>query len=290
MIDYKTLFIKKANITHKDKYDYSLVDYKNSITKVEVICSEHGSFFVRPDAHVRKVGCPVCNGGIKYTKEIFIEKANIKHYGKYDYSFVEYINSSKKVEVICPEHGSFFISPSNHLLGQSCSICSGVKKKTLEQFIEISNIKHNNRYDYSESIYVNNRSKIKIICPVHGMFEQTAKDHMNGNGCKLCNLSKGELMVKNILDSYKIFYIREYKFESCKSLSGVKLPFDFYLPEYDICIEYDGRQHFEPVDIFGGIDSYERLVENDSIRNDWCKNNNKTLVTIYLFNLFNLKF
>lgn len=118
---HKNNFIQKSIKRHGDIYDYSEVVYTNSIEKVKIICKEHGEFFVRPDAHVRKVGCPTCNGGVKYDTDKFIQLAKSIHLDRFDYSKVNYINSTKKVEIICKEHGTFFISPANHLLGQSCS-------------------------------------------------------------------------------------------------------------------------------------------------------------------------
>jgi very-short-patch-repair endonuclease len=278
---YKNKFIEKANKRHNNKYDYSMVKYINSTTKVEVICNKHGSFFVRPDSHVRKVGCSSCNGGIKYDNNIFIEKAKKIHGDLYDYSNVIYINSIKKVKIICKTHGLFEISPANHLVGQKCPSCSGVKKKTRNDFILESIIMHNNKYDYSDVEYINNSIKIKIICPKHGGFFQLPKYHLRGHGCSKCsNFSKGELKLEKILNDMKISYIREHRFEKCISKKGTKLPFDFYLPDYNICLEYDGRQHFEPVDIFGGKLSFVNLKNNDKIRDNWCFENDIKLIRI----------
>lgn len=292
---YKNKFILKSNERHNNKYDYSEVFYINSTTKVEIICKDHGSFYVRPDAHVRKVGCPSCNGGIKYSNETFILKSSTLHKNKYDYSKVKYINSTTKVQIICKDHGSFFMAPSNHLTGQSCPTCSGVKRKTNSDFILISNRIHNNKYDYSKVEYKNNRLKVEIICKKHGIFYQIPKDHMSGRGCLLCNTSRGESMVSERLKSLGIFFIREHKFDNCVSINGVRLPFDFYLPKYKMVIEYDGRQHYEVVDRFGGIDAHEILVKNDKIKNDWCLENNIELVRIKwdndksdINNLFNI--
>jgi very-short-patch-repair endonuclease len=267
---YKEKFIEKANNRHNFKYNYSKVEYINSITKVEVICKEHGSFFVRPDAHVRKVGCPKCNGGIKYTESEFIQKAKEKHNNFYNYDKVNYINSSTKVIINCPEHGDFKISPANHLIGQKCSSCSGVKRKTTMDFIEESILIHSNKYNYNKVDYKNNRVKVIIECPEHGEFEQVPKEHIKGHGCKGCsNFSKGEEMIEKILKEERINFIREYRFDDCISINGIKLPFDFYVPDFNLLIEYDGRQHFEPVSKFGGEESFKTLKINDEIRNRW---------------------
>jgi very-short-patch-repair endonuclease len=268
---YKNKFIEKSNKRHNFKYNYSKVKYVNSTTKVEIICSEHGSFFVRPDAHVRKVGCPSCNGGIKYTKYDFIKKAKQKHNNYYNYEKVDYINSSKKVIINCPKHGDFYMAPANHLIGQKCPSCSGVKQKTTKDFIIESIIIHNNKYSYEMTNYKNNRNKVIIECPEHGFFEQNPKDHLKGHGCPKCsNHSKGEEKIEKILNNLGIYFIREYKFDDCLSINKNKLPFDFYLPDFNTIIEFDGRQHFEPVSVFGGEEYYNILKENDKIRNEWC--------------------
>ncbi len=277
---HKNNFIQKSIKRHGDIYDYSEVVYINSIQKVKIICKEHGEFFVRPDAHVRKVGCPTCKGGVKYDTDKFILLAKSIHYDRFDYSKVNYINSTKKVEIICKEHGSFFISPANHLLGQSCSICSGVKKKSLEDFISISNLAHDSIYSYDKVEYKNNRKKVIITCKEHGDFEQIPKDHMRGSGCKLCNYSKGEKEIEKKLKYLGINFLREYSFESCVGIGGRKLPFDFFIEKFNILIEYDGIQHFKPVHIFGGEKSFVDLKKNDEIRNRWCQENGFNLIRV----------
>lgn len=278
---YKAKFIEKSNRKHNNKYDYKLVNYINSLTKVEVICKEHGSFFIRPDAHVRKVGCPECNGGIRYNNDVFIKKANDIHNFKYDYSLVNYKNSISKVKIICEIHGIFEMSPRNHLMGQNCPSCSGVKKKTNDDFIRESSIIHNYKYDYSSCNYVNNTKKVELICKEHGSFYQSPKDHLNGCGCQKCsNFSNGEKIIEEILYDIGISYNKQYKFDDCLSKNNVKLPFDFYLPDINILIEYDGRQHFEPVSKFGGVESFLNLRENDNRRNKWCEEKGIDLIRI----------
>jgi hypothetical protein len=120
-------------------------------------------------------------------KTNFIKKANLIHNFKYDYSIVDYKNNKTKIRIICFEHGEFWQTPSNHLNGNGCPICSGVNKLTTEKFIERSNIIHNFKYDYSVVEYKNNKTKIKIICPVHGIFEQRPDSHLNGQNCPKCH-------------------------------------------------------------------------------------------------------
>lgn len=120
-------------------------------------------------------------------KEEFITKAKIKHNNKYDYSLVEYINCKTKVKIICNEHGEFLQTPDSHIQGKNCSKCTGNYNYTTEEFIVRSNIKHNNKYNYSLVKYNNCKDNVKIICPVHGIFEQKASNHVNnGYGCNEC--------------------------------------------------------------------------------------------------------
>ena len=141
-------FIKKAKEKHGDKYDYSKVNYVNIHTKVCIICLEHGEFWQTPNKHLNGNGCKLC--GIikmkninKYTLEEFIKKSNKKHNHKYDYSKVDLLNYNMKdkICIICPEHGEFWQTASNHLQGQGCSKCKNNKlsferRLTNEQFIQ----------------------------------------------------------------------------------------------------------------------------------------------------------
>ena len=125
-------FISKANKIHNNKYDYSKVEYVNTMTDVCIICPEHGEFYQRPNNHLNGKGCRKCsNERHKFiqtstTKE-FIEKSNNIHNKKYDYSKVCYCNQFKKVCIICPKHGEFWQTPKSHLRGQGCPICKSSK-------------------------------------------------------------------------------------------------------------------------------------------------------------------
>jgi hypothetical protein len=132
----KDEFVSNANKVHGNKYDYSKVDYINSGTKVEIICPKHGSFFQTPRNHIAGQACKECGYEKlkeKFTKnsDKFKEQANLIHNNKYDYSKVKYVNNHTPVEIVCPEHGTFFQSPSSHLKGRRCPDCariSGIEK------------------------------------------------------------------------------------------------------------------------------------------------------------------
>ena len=179
-------FISKAKKVHGDKYDYSLVEYVNNKTRVTIICPIHGLFEQRPVNHLRGHGCMYCGNALKNTKEEFIEAARKVHGDKYDYSQVDYVDNKTKVKIICPIHGMFEQTPSSHLRGRGCKYCGGSVKHTKDTFIEAARKVHGNKYDYSKVEYVNNRTPIIIICPIHGEFKQSPNEHLQGKGCQRC--------------------------------------------------------------------------------------------------------
>ena len=195
-------FIGKARSIHGDFYDYSLVEYVNNKIKVVIACPIHGEFTQKPSDHLKGQGCKTCgyNKNSKSKKsntQEFIEKAKEVHSDKYDYSKVEYINSTTKVTISCYEHGDFEISPNSHLNGRGCIGCSSntikkVNSSNKDQFIQKAKEIHNNKYDYSKSEYIGSKEKITINCTIHGDFEQKPNDHLNGHGCPVCsNRKKG---------------------------------------------------------------------------------------------------
>ena len=193
-------FIERAKATHGDKYDYSKVEYVNSQTKVKIDCPIHDEFEQTPKGHMRGNGCPTC--GCIATAKVrrsssgkFIEKARSVHGERYDYSEVKYINSQTKVKIVCPVHGSFEQIPTSHLSGKGCIDCYDDRrgdslKSTTEQFIEKARSVHGDKYNYSKVNYANNHTKVKIICPTHGVFEQIPNDHSSGKGCTECGRNK----------------------------------------------------------------------------------------------------
>lgn len=140
---------------------------------------------------------------MKNKKEIFIEKANKRHNGKYTYDKVEYINSQKKVCIICPEHGEFWQTPAAHVRGRGCPVCSnskrGKRSVTTENLIKKCNKVHNNKYSYENTEYIDAYTKICVTCPVHGDFYILPFQHLNGQGCPKCkgrNLTQDEVIAK----------------------------------------------------------------------------------------------
>ena len=276
-------FIEKAKKIHGEKYDYTNTNYDNGHKKIKIKCLIHGEFEQTPCNHLSGYGCMKCSGKAIPNNDEFIEKAKKIHNEKYDYNEIKYINSIKKIKIRCHIHGIFEQMPNSHLNGTGCPKCIG-RNKTTEEFINKSTLIHGSKYDYSLVDYKKGRTKIKIICSDHGVFEQIPHDHLIGCGCPKCNLSKGELLIENYLKENNISYITQKKFDDCIGKKK-KLPFDFYLPDYNTLIEYDGRQHVEVVRFNGCSEElakigFESTQRNDLIKTNYCKANNIKLIRI----------
>lgn len=127
--------------------------------------------------------------GARLTKSDFLQRAIEVHGDTYSYDLSEYKTLRSKVKIKCTIHGYFMQIGSTHLQGKGCMSCSGKRKKTTETFIRESRHIHGDFYDYSLSVYSGIKSKVVIVCPIHGRFEQRADAHLDGRGCIKCGNS-----------------------------------------------------------------------------------------------------
>jgi len=277
-------FIEKSKEKHGDKYDYSKVDYKRNRDEVTITCKKHGDFNQLAAKHLAGSGCPRCVH-IKDAKYNFLELANKIHNNKYEY-LSDYISFKKPIEIFCPIHQKvFYQTPQVHLRGSGCTECGRKsigdnRRHNTDDFIKKSKEKHGDKYDYSKADYKGDDIKVDIICSKHGDFSQRPGHHKEGAGCPSCRESKGEANIAKYLDSISVKYIRGKKFDDCLGVGNRRLPFDFYLPDYNICIEYDGEQHFMPVSVYGGEEKFKKQQINDRIKNEYCEKNGIELLRI----------
>lgn len=222
-------FIERAKKIHGNKYDYSKTKYVDCYTKVCIICNKHGEFWQLPNVHLKGSGCKECgleaikskNRKKNYTLDNFIKDAKNIHGDKYDYSKVEYVDKKTNVCIICPKHGEFWQKPYAHLKGSGCLKCIIDDKKSNENiFIEKAKKKHHNKYDYSKVEYINNHTKVCIICPEHGEFWVTPNNHLSKydiGGCPKCKKKKiGEIKKKSLEDFIKesnIIHNKKYSYD-----------------------------------------------------------------------------
>jgi very-short-patch-repair endonuclease len=258
----KEKFLKKAAKVHNNKYDYSLVDYKNVNTKVKIICPEHGVFEQRPSGHLEGKGCSKCSGCEKFTEEDFLREVAVKYSNQYDYSKIKYKNINTEIKIICPKHGAFFTTPKKHLNGRECSECMCDKKT--KEFISKAKSIHGDRYDYSLVRYTGIDKKVKIICPVHGMFKQTPNKHLlRKAGCSKCALELHNVgynekkyfqpWIKTIFNNVDL----QHQFD------GLPYSVDAFIPELNLVVEYDEKQHFVKSNI-------EKDQQRQNIIEDMC--------------------
>lgn len=264
-------FITKSRNKHGDKYDYSKVLYKGQKPKVIIICSTHGDFIQSPSDHLQGNGCQqCCVKNTRYTQDEFITLAKAIHNNKYDYSKLVYKNKQTKVIIGCSIHGDFQQRANDHTRGIGCIRCGNIKW-TLEALIEKGAQIHKSKYTYKS---VDNIARTIILeCKTHGEFIQSIQSHISGSGCSKCYRSKGEEAVAEVLEENNFSYKTQKTFPKCiNPLTNRKLKFDFFVPDKNLLIEYDGPQHFKPTHTKGFYYTKE-IVEvvqaKDKVKDDF---------------------
>lgn len=280
-------FIAAANTKHGDRYDYSRVEWVNATTKVRIVCPEHGDFWQEPWRHLSSAaGCLKCGWvatgqSLSLTQDEFLGKAVIRHGPIYDYSEVEYRNNHTKVVVICGKHGRFLVAPEKHLCGTGCPACGRIRtgeklRTTPETFVKQAKLVHGDRYDYSCVRYIDSEQKWEIACTKHGPWTVSLTNHIGrASGCPKCTVSIGHELIRTVLVSLNT------RFEEEKRFLGLgALRYDFFVADRKLLIEYDGIQHFEPIEVFGGAEALRKTKLRDRRKNQWAQANNMTLLRI----------
>lgn len=285
-------FIEKAKIIHKNRYNYDKVKYIDNRTEVKIFCNNCKKYFMqRPCNHLNGHGCKNCfYTNSSKTAIDFIQQAKQIHGDKYDYNKVNYINTYKKVKIYCKKcKNYFFQTPKGHLLGRGCATCSAIQRKisnrmSQEEFLTRVKKIHGEKYSYDKTIYTGLNRKITIFCKkCNQYFDQLARSHLCGVGCGKCARSKGEEFIKQLLINNDIKFETQKRFKDCKDKNP--LPFDFYLPKHNICIEFQGEQHFK-MKFFRllnkswlkGLMIFLKQKKHDGIKYRYCKRNNKQLI------------
>jgi hypothetical protein len=185
------IFLERAKIKHGGFYDYSRTSYVNNTSTVIIICPKHGQFSQTPKAHMIGNGCNKCGEGRaadkrRGTTEDFVQRARRVHGDCYDYSQARFVGSKEKLTIVCLEHGPWRVTASSHVAGTGCPACGGRMQLTTEQFIERAQAKHGDKFDYTETVYVNSETPVAVICPEHGQSKQLPNNHLAGSGCAEC--------------------------------------------------------------------------------------------------------
>lgn len=207
----------------------------------------------------------------KLTYREFIERSNKIFNFAYDYTKFVYVDNCTKGIIICPLHGEFLQKPKNHMNGQRCAGCTNNKKLTTSTFITKANYIHENKYDYSLAAYGNSYSKMKIICPLHGLFEQRANNHLLGAGCPKCRELRGEKLIRSWLTKNKLEFDSQYTIFGCKNERS--LIFDFAI--------FDKQKLVGLIEYVTGTKPTSlKMQMKDEIKANYCKTHNIPLLII----------
>ncbi|MCK9330288.1 MAG: hypothetical protein M0Q94_10480 [Candidatus Cloacimonetes bacterium] len=283
---------------------FSLVstEFTKAIDDLEWDCPIHGEFRVCWNSIKNGSGCPKCGriqaglskrNTIEYVRSIFIENDLVLMTDMYN-------NNEEKLPFICNKHkdeGIQYISFGNLISGKGCIYCSKeryLKKvtKSHEQFISEVKTIHGDKYTVIGQ-YIGCKEYVEVYCNKCKNPFWIAPHHLlEGHGCGNCNKSLGENIIEQILLSKKLNFIKQYKFDDCIGLKR-KLPFDFAIFDDDnnlkYLIEYNGIQHYKPVEIFGGIEAFKKQCVNDQIKLDYCKMSNINLIIIPYWDFKNIE-
>jgi hypothetical protein len=236
-------FIKKSNLIHNSKYDYSKSIYVNNLTPLIIQCNLHGEFSLSPEEHISvERGCPKCKRH-KLSQIEVLERFKIKHKNKYKYPDFKYNTVYDSIQIKCEIHGIFKQKITTHLNGHGCPKCGKENiKKSPQSFIERSKVIHHNKnYDYTITNYKHSQEKVNIICPKHGVFSQIARDHLLGMGCWECSVENREKT--SSYEKHIIEFINSVdpKIKIHPSYSINRKEIDIYLPDFKLGIEFNGN-------------------------------------------------
>lgn len=241
---------------------------------------------MRPSHFYRGQRCIHCNKSIKKTTKQFSDEVNTLTNGEYKV-LGNYINNQTLISILHNNcNKEYKVRPSNFLNGYRCPHCFKNKTKTTKEFIaEVEKL--TNKEYIVNGIYTNNKTKISIIhTKCNKSFEMRPNDFISGHRCPHCAVlphdSKGCQSIKKYLNDNEYYYQTEYTFKDCKNKNV--LPFDFCLFDDNdkpiLLIEFDGKQHFEPMSSFGGVKEFNNMVKRDNIKNEYCKKNSINLIRI----------
>lgn len=302
--------VREGKKKYNDRFDYLQSNIKKGNDLVAIKCNVCGTIFYQsPKNHINSIqgGCPTCKykyiaQNEKISFEDFKTKATLIHKGKYIYNKDTFTDMHSKVGVVCKKHGLFFTYPHNHLKGSNCPACTNERisqNQTLskDDFLERSINKHGNKYDYSNVNYVSSGTKVEIVCPIHGSFLQTPHNHWKGEGCPLCaidnraftaRISLGEKKIAWFFDQNNIIYKKQYRIKDSNIKVRSYLLADYFLPEYNAIVEYNGEQHYKPISFFGGEKVFKRQQERDMALRQYCKEHKIKLIEIPYWELDNI--
>jgi very-short-patch-repair endonuclease len=295
----KTLNEFKKEVFDLEKGEYTVLSekYINNKTKIKMkhnneSCGHH-EYYVTPHMFICGRRCPKC---AKKKKKKAFDKLNnsrkkdlnefkkeVKQWSNNQYLIKSknYINNNTKLKFYHKKcKNDFLMTPNDFQQGHRCPYCAGIKHKTYDEFLEdFYNSVDPEEYEVVSNSYKNTQTKMEFHHKKCGNnFKMRPSDILRGQRCPHCQESKGERKIRKWLEKNNINFKSEFTFKECKNIRV--LPFDFYVDSESLLIEFDGIQHYEIVEIFGGEKGLKETKRNDKIKNNFCKENGISLLRI----------
>lgn len=262
--------------------EYTFLDpYVNSYTKIKVKHNKCGNTYeVGPHSFLQGSRCPYCyiKDKRKTNKQF---KQEVYDLVDSEYTFLDlYVDTRTKIKVKHNKCGNIYeVSPNSFLHGSRCPYCYGTPKKIDEDFKQEVYGLVGNDYTFLDS-YVSNKTKIKVKHNKCGnIYEVRPTDFFSHQTrCPYCNSPKGETIITKLLDIFNLNYEYQKSFDDLKDVQP--LSYDFYLPDQSILIEYQGLQHYQPIDYFGGETQFAIQQKHDQMKFDYAKDHGYNLITV----------
>ena len=260
--------------------EYTFLDpYQGVLTKIRVRHNKCNEIYEVTPAHfISGRRCPACHGNIKKTNAQF--KKEVFDLVGDEYTFLDaYVNTRTKIRVKHNTCGNVYtVAPHDFLKGTRCPYCAGLAKKTNNDFKkEIFNLV-GSEYTILEP-YINAKTKIKVKHNKCGtIYKVRPYSFLEGYRCPYCNSPKGETIITKILDTLNIKYEYQKNFPNLRDAQP--LSYDFYIPSQNILIEYQGLQHYQPIDYFGGKNAFDKQQKHDKLKSEYAKNHGYNLIAI----------
>jgi len=290
MEKYSEKFKRRISEIHGNKLIIlgEVINYKTNVLTKCNICDYE--WMGSPKSLLSNHGCPKCGhnrnrlSNLK-THEQYLKEILNKHGDKISI-LSKYVNANSKIIAKCNICQCEWSCESKELLkGHGCPDCGHNRNKlsrlkTHEQYLIDINKIHKDRLTILGN-YVNSYTRILTKCNIcQHEWEPVSNNLLKGRGCPICNINKGELIISEILNELLIDFKQHYIIENLKNVGNGRVEFDFYLPNYNLFIEYDGMQHYKPIKKWGGVKRFEQQVKTDEFKNKYCIDNNIRLIRI----------
>lgn len=285
----RTIWNKEKIIDFVEDNNYEFIkfvkfDKNESVIKIWCKNLKHEPYDVKFANFKNGQRCKKCSDeikGKKYSHNYEYVKEYIESFG-YKMLSSEYINLHSEIKILCDKHGIYKTTFQLFKMTKyKCPKCSDEHRgeyhklnyEYIKEYIESFG------YEILSNEYINMKTNILVKCPNgHKSYFTNFDRFKRGDRCPYCNESKGEKKINEILNKYNMNFKSQYKFNNCKSKR--ELPFDFYISDLNIAIEYDGIQHYKIIEYFSGLDGFITTKIHDVIKTRYCEDNNIKLIRI----------